>query len=176
MALESDMLQQRHRSTNMKLPLDVNKIRDDGPHEALGNSFGLVRKDKKNKAKSHTGWDLSARPGSAVYAIADGRIIHRFHNVKGYGEAIVLEFENPKYDPWNRMCGGLRTYPKLYAVYAHLSKMLNLNLVHKGQVIGYTGTGGNASGEPPHLHFEIMLEEPLNPHSPRVDPGELFGY
>lgn len=161
---------------SMKLPLDVNRIRSDGPHEAMGNSFGLTRKDKNNKPKRHMGWDLSARPGTAVYAVADGRIIHRFHNVRGYGDAIVLEFDNPKYDPWSRICVGLPSYRKLYAVYAHLSKILNLHAVLKGQVIGYTGTGGNAAGESPHLHFEIMLEEPLTPHSPRVDPGELFGY
>ena len=157
----------------MKLPLDVNRIRGDGPHERLGNSYGKVR---NNGTRWHRGWDLAVGEGTPVYAVADGRIIHRYQQVKGYGKTIVLEFDNPKHDPWARMCAGLTTYAKLFAVYAHLSEMLELHQVHRGQVIGYTGITGNADAGSPHLHFEILLEDTLNASTPRVDPGEILGY
>jgi murein DD-endopeptidase MepM/ murein hydrolase activator NlpD len=66
--------------------------------------------------------------------------------------------------------GGIADLKTLYALYAHLSRVVI------GQVIGSTGISGNAVGEPPHLHFEILLKNELTHQTPRVDPGDVLGY
>jgi murein DD-endopeptidase MepM/ murein hydrolase activator NlpD len=157
----------------LRFPLDANTIRRDGPREALGNSYGKVRNDF---AKWHKGWDLVAPLNTPAYAVASGKIVQRLPHVKGYGKCIILEFENPKYNNNLRMSIGLANYPKIYALYAHLDEMGPLGPISMGQVVGRTGDSGNAAGEPPHLHFEILLENALTHTTPRVDPGELFGY
>jgi murein DD-endopeptidase MepM/ murein hydrolase activator NlpD len=64
-----------------------------------------------------------------------------------------------------------------YTGYAHLSRTVinNGQQVSKGQLIGYSGATGAASG--PHLHFEVL---PLNPnfgngYAGRVDPVPFLG-
>jgi hypothetical protein len=87
----------------LRLPLQANQIRKDGPHERLGNSFGKVR---NNFQKWHKGWDLSAAPNTPIYAISAGEIVQTFPNVSGYGKCLILEFDNPKYNPTLRMSVG----------------------------------------------------------------------
>jgi murein DD-endopeptidase MepM/ murein hydrolase activator NlpD len=159
----------------MTLPLVVNKIRSDGPREALGNSFGKVR---NNSTKWHKGWDLSAEPNSPVFAVADGTVVQTHANVAGFGRCILLEIDNPKYKPGLKASVGIENYAKLYALYAHLSHfdVTKGDSVRHGEQIGKTGTSGNAGGEPPHLHFELLLENSLAKRTQRVDPGELLGY
>ncbi len=157
----------------LRFPLQASTIRRDGPHEALGNSYGIVR---NNMTKWHKGWDLAAQPNTPAYAVADGKIVQRLPDVFGYGNCIILEFENPKYNKNLRMSTGIANYEKIYALYAHLSQMGAVGPVAIGQLVGRTGISGNAAGEPPHLHFEILLENALTHITPRVDPGELFGY
>lgn len=157
----------------MALPLRVNKIRSDGPHEALGNSFGPVRAHGK---QWHKGWDLSAEPNSPVYAVADGIVVQRYANVSGFGRCLLLEIKNPI--DRNPAAIGVAKQSHLYALYAHLSH-IDVALgepVAEGDQLGKTGTTGNAGGEPPHLHFELLLENSLAKKTPRIDPGELLGY
>jgi len=55
--------------------------------------------------------------------------------------------------------------------YAHLDKFADGlkvgKVLKKGDLIGYVGTTGNASGGAPHLHFGIYKDGPTNPF-PRV--------
>lgn len=63
-----------------------------------------------------------------------------------------------------------------YTGYAHLSStVINIGQqVTKGQLIGYSGGTGQATG--PHLHFEVL---PLNPdfrngYAGRIDPAPFL--
>ena len=75
-------------------------------------------------------------------AAKDGDVIYSSRKIHGYGNMIVLKHAD-----------GMAT------VYAHNKK----NLVHagdhvtQGQVIGYVGSTGKATG--PHVHFEVRRNE-----------------
>jgi murein DD-endopeptidase MepM/ murein hydrolase activator NlpD len=158
----------------MTLPLVVNRIRADGPREALGNSFGKVR---NQGTKWHKGWDLSAEPNSAVYAVSDGKVVQSHSNVNGYGRCILLEIDNPRFKKNLNQSVGMENLDKLYVLYAHLSHTdISSGKVAKGDQIGKTGISGNAGGEPPHLHIEVLLANSLSRTTPRIDPGEILGY
>ena len=92
-----------------------------------------------HKIKAHNGVDYAARRNTPVKASGDGVI--SFVGVKGgYGRTIEIKHG-----------GNIKT------LYAHLEKYnsrSNLgNKVKQGEVIGYVGDSGRATG--PHLHFEF---------------------
>lgn len=97
--------------------------------------FGL-RRDGLGLAIHH-GVDISLPPGTAVRAMAPGRVVFA-GAMTGYGRAVILDHGDH-----------VRT------LYAHLSDIR----VEAGQrvdgrsVIGLSGSSGRTSG--PHLHFEI---------------------
>ena len=94
----------------------------------------------------HSGLDIAGTGyGSPVYAANNGTI-HVLKDLGGYsyGKHIIINHNNG-----------------YYTVYAHLSGFNN-NLsvgstVSRGQVIGYVGSSGWATG--PHLHYEIRTCE-----------------
>ena len=94
----------------------------------------------------HTGVDLSASPGTPIFAANGGVVIFSGWNSFGYGDTIVLS-----HGPFS-------------TVYGHLSSR-NVGcgqVVAAGQQIGGVGSTGNSSG--PHLHFEIRyLDQPTDP-------------
>jgi murein DD-endopeptidase MepM/ murein hydrolase activator NlpD len=127
-----------------------------------GGAFGAVR---SSGTKKHQGWDLYASVNTPVYAIADGTIVAatRGHDL---GSHVVLEFSH-----------GSRT---LYAVYGHLCHIAvgNNQSMKEGAILGQSGTDGNASGTPPHLHFEIRTMKNPPAYSGlhfRVSPGSILG-
>lgn len=100
--------------------------------------------------RAHTGVDYAAPTGTVVRATAVGRIAAIGWN-GGYGRTIIVEH------------GGAYS-----TVYAHLSRY-RANLregrrVEQGEVIGYVGSSGLATG--PHLHYEFRVDgqhrDPLN--------------
>ncbi len=108
------------------------------------------------KWRAHNGVDYGAGRGTPIMATADGRIIHK--GKKGsYGNTIILQHNN-----------------KYKTLYAHMSRFAksvkNGSRVKQGQVIGYVGSSGYATG--PHLHYEFRINgahhDPLTvklPHS-----------
>lgn len=89
--------------------------------------------------RAHLGVDYAAPRGRAIYAAADGRIIHRGRK-GGYGNTIIIQHKNgyrTLYAHQSRFKGGLRVGSK----------------VRKGQLIGYVGSTGVSSG--PHLHLGL---------------------
>lgn len=92
--------------------------------------------------RAHRGIDYAAPTGTPVKATANG-IVAFSGSQKGYGNLIVLK-HNGKYE----------------TAYGHLSRFASgLNKgkrVNQGDVIGYVGSTGMATG--PHLHYELRID------------------
>jgi murein DD-endopeptidase MepM/ murein hydrolase activator NlpD len=149
----------------MRNPLNQMRIRRQDAH----NTFGMVRTYPNGTPKPHQGWDLFAPVGTPIFAITSGLIRDIRHMPNdAYGMQISLQF--------------VRNGQTLYARYAHLSSVLCAEgqNVTEGQLLGFTGTSGNASGMTgvdEHLHFEIDTQLLPGLGLPgRVDPGEVLGY
>ena len=108
--------------------------------------------------RAHTGVDYGAPIGTPVMATASGRVIYA--GVKGgYGNAIMLKH------------GG--SYGTLYAHLSRFQSKIHVGTyVEQGQVIGYVGQTGLATG--PHLHYEFQVDgthrNPLTFHFPQAEP------
>jgi len=96
----------------------------------------------------HSGIDIAANSGNAVYAYSNGKVVEAGWN-GGYGNCILIDHGN-----------GLKTR------YAHLSKIYVQagQKVVTGNRIGTVGSTGSSTG--PHLHFEVIkngqTKNPLN--------------
>ena len=108
--------------------------------------------------RAHTGVDFAAPKGTRVLASADGVVLSA--GVRGgYGNAIEV-----------RHGGGITT------LYGHLSGFAGGvragARVLQGQVIGYVGATGFATG--PHLHYEFkiagMHQDPMRVALPKAEP------
>jgi murein DD-endopeptidase MepM/ murein hydrolase activator NlpD len=92
----------------------------------------------------HDAIDILAPRNTPVLAVEDGTIAKLFLSKLG-GNTIY------QFDPSQRFC----------YYYAHLQRyadgLKEGDAVHRGQVIGYVGTSGNAPPNTPHLHFAISL-------------------
>ncbi len=108
----------------------------------VSSRFNLKRKHPiLNRIRAHKGVDYAAPTGTPIRATADGQV--KFLGVKGgYGKTIELKH------------GG-----KYNTLYAHLSaynKRLKVtSTIKQGQIIGYVGKSGLATG--PHLHYEFRV-------------------
>lgn len=105
----------------------------------LQNTFD----DARSEGRVHEAIDIMAARGTPVLAVEEGRVVKLFQSDKG---GITLY----QFDPSETFC----------YYYAHLDRYANGigegALVHRGQVIGYVGSTGNASPDGPHLHFAIF--------------------
>lgn len=122
---------------NVRLPLDTYKITS-----AYGYRTHPVTGEKQSY---HSGVDLSASIGQAVYAIAPGKVVLSEFN-SSYGFYIIIAHDvdyNGEYD--------------YYSLYAHNSKLLVAedDYVSGGDQIAEAGSTGRSTG--PHLHFEIRV-------------------
>jgi murein DD-endopeptidase MepM/ murein hydrolase activator NlpD len=98
--------------------------------------------------RAHKGIDLAARIGTPIRATGDGviTVIDR-HN--GYGNMIKIQHD--------------KTYSTIYGHMLKFQKGLYKgSRVKRGQVIGYVGQTGLATG--PHCHYELHVHnQPKNP-------------
>jgi murein DD-endopeptidase MepM/ murein hydrolase activator NlpD len=102
-----------------------------GPH-AFSNDWHQPR----SGGRLHQGTDILAPRGTPVVANVSGTVNR--HSSSLGGQSYYL-----RGDDGNTYYG------------AHLQSYAAQGRVAIGTVIGYVGTSGNASGGPPHLHFEI---------------------
>ena len=120
-------------SRNLGLPL-LNLKRAD-----IRDTFNEIRAD----GKPHEATDIMAPHGTPILAIGDGTITKLFYS--RFGGNTVYEF-----DPQQIYC----------YYYAHLDRYASGTRegmpVHKGDVLGYVGSTGNASPDAPHLHLAIF--------------------
>ena len=142
-------------------------------------TFGKTRNGGK---RNHQGIDLVAVPGTPIYAVANGTV----HMAKGvdYGNTLVLEVginDLPaaqaalfkKVNPGRTTIGFFYAHLQEYA-FADTTKPVH---VEAGQVLGKTGSTGNAKGMDTvaagaHLHFEARQNALLRCAglANRVDP------
>ncbi|MGB6690817.1 MAG: M23 family metallopeptidase [Terracidiphilus sp.] len=111
------------------------------------SSFGEREDPFNGEGAFHTGIDISAPYGTPVRATADGDVLDESMG-SGYGRQVVLDHGHD-----------------VLSVYGHLSASVVVPGQHviRGQVIGYVGQSGRATG--PHLHYEVRVHNvPVNPH------------
>ncbi|MFB3100856.1 MAG: OapA family protein [Gammaproteobacteria bacterium] len=108
----------------------------------VSSRFSLGRKHPiLNRIRAHKGVDYAASTGTPVRASGDG-VIKLAARKGGYGRAIIIQH------------GG-----KYTTLYGHLSRygrgIKKGKHVKQGQIIGYVGMTGLATG--PHLHYEFRV-------------------
>lgn len=101
--------------------------------------------------KFHSGMDFSAALGTEAYATGDGVVYDVERNDWGYGNVVILDHGY-----------GYKTR------YAHLLKpaVRKGQKVKRGQLIGYIGATGKATGV--HLHYEVLKNDN------QIDPINFF--
>jgi murein DD-endopeptidase MepM/ murein hydrolase activator NlpD len=123
----------------------------------ISSRFSLGRKHPVlNKIRAHKGVDYAAATGTPVRATGDGVIAFAGKN-GGFGRTIKLKH------------GG--TYSTVYAHLRRIAKNIHRGKkVKQGQIIGYVGQSGLATG--PHLHYEFQIHgvhrNPLTVKLPKV--------
>jgi murein DD-endopeptidase MepM/ murein hydrolase activator NlpD len=108
--------------------------------------------------RAHKGIDYAAPSGTGVKATADGIIENATYD-RGYGNMVVLRHQQ-----------------RYTTLYGHLSGFAHGIFrgarVTQGQVIGYVGSTGLATG--PHLHYEFRIDDvhqdPLRVAMPEAPP------
>jgi peptidoglycan LD-endopeptidase LytH len=109
----------------------------------------LVRSYDEDRSghRQHEAIDILAPRNTPVVAVEDGTVAKLF-NSKAGGLTVY------QFDP-----GQQYTY-----YYAHLERyadgLKEGDRVHRGQVLGYVGTSGNAPKNTPHLHFAVFRLTP----------------
>ncbi|MEM9421293.1 MAG: M23 family metallopeptidase [Pseudomonadota bacterium] len=100
----------------------------------------------RRNGRPHNGLDFRAPRGTVIRASADGVVSFAGWQT-GFGRIVILDHSR-----------GTQTY------YAHMQGFAVTvgQEVMQGEVIGFVGTSGNATG--PHLHFEVRQGgKPLDP-------------
>jgi len=111
-----------------------------------------------HKIRAHKGVDYAAPTGTPIKAAGNGKIIHR-GTKGGYGKAVIIQHGNK--------------YSTLYAHMNNYRKGQRVgSTVKQGDVIGYVGSTGSATG--PHLHYEFHVygkhKNPLKVTLPKAEP------
>ena len=103
--------------------------------------------DEVRGTHRHEAIDILAPRGTPVIAADDGVVQKLFTSVAG--GLTVYEF-----DPDQRFC----------YYYAHLDRYADGlhegQPLHRGEILGYVGTSGNAPKDTPHLHFALIRLDP----------------
>lgn len=134
----------------LRVPMDTFRV---------SSPFNLRRKHPVlNRIRAHEGTDYAAPTGTPIKAAGDGKIAFRGRK-GGYGNLIEIRHNNrisTRYGHMSRFRSGL-------GVGSH---------VRQGQIIGYVGQSGLATG--PHLHYEFReYGAPRNSETvalPKADP------
>ena len=110
----------------------------------ITQGYGMTRYARRGAygGAPHNGIDMASGYGSLIWAIGDGEIIANGAN-SGWGNWIAV-----KHPPIN-----------LVSVYGHMSALSPLKVgtqVKAGDIIGYEGATGNATGS--HLHLSLYKD------------------
>ena len=114
------------------------------------STYGMRLHPILGYTRMHYGIDIGASYGTKIYA-SDGGVVITSEESYSYGNYVMIAHGNGR-----------------YTLYAHMSQRLVSvdDVVSQGDVIGYVGATGYATG--PHIHFEIYENDE------RVDPLQFF--
>ena len=124
----------------------------------ISSKFNLKRRHPiLHKIRAHKGVDYAAPTGTPVKATGNATV--EFVGRKGgYGKVVILKHR--------------KNYTTLYAHLSRFGKIKKGQQVRQGQVIGFVGQTGLASG--PHLHYEFRINgkhrDPLKVKLPKGNP------
>jgi murein DD-endopeptidase MepM/ murein hydrolase activator NlpD len=133
----------------LRIPVDFTRISSQFSAARMHPILGLMR--------AHQGVDYAAPTGTPIHAAGDGVI--KFKGwMNGYGNFVIVQHN-----------GSIST------AYGHMSKFANEKVgqhVGQGEVIGYVGMTGLATG--PHLHYEFRVNnvqrDPQKVTLPKPEP------
>ena len=123
----------------------------------ISSRFTLARKHPVlHKMRAHKGVDYAAPTGTPIRATSSGTISYQGWR-GGYGRAVTIKHDD-----------------KYSTLYGHMSRFTSKlkagSKVKQGQIIGYVGSSGLASG--PHVHYELRVNDkqidPLTANLPKV--------
>jgi murein DD-endopeptidase MepM/ murein hydrolase activator NlpD len=115
----------------------------------------------------HIGLDIGGCPDTPLLAFCDGEVVHFGYNAPDgdYGHVIVTShmIKDPK-------DGSMLP---IYALYGHLSKASIAGLkkgarFQKGDVVAYIGDEHENGNWPPHVHFQLSVDDPGTHDMPGV--------
>ncbi len=114
----------------------------------ISSRFGMRMHPVHKRWAGHKGVDYAAPAGTPIHATADGTV-EFIGRQNGYGNVIILK--------------NFGKYSTLYAHQSRFAKGLKKgDRVQQGQLIGYVGSTGWATG--PHLHYEFRIDgRPVDP-------------
>ena len=140
------------RKAFLRTPVDFARI---------SSRFNLKRKHPVlNRIRAHKGVDYAARTGTKIKTTGDGKVVFRGRK-GGYGRVVIVQ-HGQRYS----------------SLYAHMSKFRKGqkvgSRVKQGDIIGYVGKSGLATGA--HLHYEFRVNgvhrNPLTVKLPHANPIE----
>jgi murein DD-endopeptidase MepM/ murein hydrolase activator NlpD len=116
----------------------------------ISSTFGMRHHPILGYTRMHKGVDFAVPTGTPIMAAGAG-VVTMAGRDGGYGNIVVLRNAGP--------------YSTAYAHMSRFAKGIRRGVhVHQGEVIGYVGATGLATG--PHLHYEVRIDNhPVNPLS-----------
>ena len=116
----------------------------------LTSGFGMRMHPILGYTRMHKGVDFGVPTGTPIYAAGDG-VVEQSGWAGGYGRFVLI-----------------RHNEHMETAYGHMSRIAMHSSagqhVHQGEVIGYVGMTGDATG--PHLHYEVRKDgSQVNPIS-----------
>jgi murein DD-endopeptidase MepM/ murein hydrolase activator NlpD len=117
----------------LRIPVDFTRISSPFSAARMHPILGLMR--------AHKGVDYAAPTGTPIHAAGDGVIKYRAW-MNGYGNFVIIQHDS-----------------HISTAYGHMSRFATERVgqhVHQGDIIGYVGMTGLATG--PHLHYEFRVD------------------
>ncbi|NYT63423.1 M23 family metallopeptidase [Alcaligenaceae bacterium] len=114
----------------------------------ISSTFGMRKHPVHGGWRGHKGVDYAAPTSTPIHATADG-VVEFAGQQNGYGNTVILKHHS--------------NFSTLYAHQTRFAKGLKKgDSVSQGQLIGYVGSTGWATG--PHLHYEFRV------NNKQIDP------
>jgi murein DD-endopeptidase MepM/ murein hydrolase activator NlpD len=138
------------RRALLQTPVDATRI---------SSGFGMRRHPILGYSTLHRGVDFAAASGSPVQAAGDGVVVAA-GPFGSYGNYVRIKHDS--------------SYSTAYAHLQRFARGVRVkSRVHQGEIIGYVGATGRATG--PHLHYEVLKNDvQLNPRGLRLPSGETL--